>query len=791
MLKHTLLLPFFLMGALLQAQTTVVDVVVNSDDHTLLEAAVIEADLAGALSGDGPFTVFAPTDDAITALVAELGITAEDLLALEGLGDILLYHVVNATAMSTDLSDGQMITTMLGEDVTISIMDGTVMVNDATVTVADIAADNGVVHVIDAVLLPPPAETTTVVDVIVNSEDHTLLEAAVGAAGLVEALSGEGPFTVFAPTDDAVTALVTALEITAEDLLALEGLGDILLYHVVNATAMSTDLSDGQMITTMLGEDVTISIMDGTVMVNDATVTVADIAADNGVVHVIDAVLLPPPAETTTVVDVIVNSEDHTLLEAAVGAAGLVEALSGEGPFTVFAPTDDAVTALVTALEITAEDLLALEGLGDILLYHVVNATAMSTDLSDGQMITTMLGEDVTISIMDGTVMVNDATVTVADIAADNGVVHVIDAVLLPPTPEVTPTVAQIIADSEVHGVLAAVLDSTGLDEALAGPGPFTVFAPTDAAFDALPPEVILGLLMDNAALTNVLTYHVAGDSLTSGDLSDGQQITTLFGEDVTVSIMDGTVMINDATVIVADLIGSNGVVHVIDAILLPPVPTPATVVDIVVNSPAHNILEAAVVAAGLVDALSGEGPFTVFAPTDAAFAALPAGLIDELLADPTGALTDILTYHVVAGAAAMSTDLTDGQTIATLQGEEVTISIDGMMVMVNDATVIVADLVADNGVVHVIDAVLSLPSGVNNVDLGSLFEVYPNPTTDALRWGTLKVDRLQVLDASGRICFETTNPNGMLDMSAFDSGRYMVVIEAEGQRAVKAVVKQ
>ena len=415
----------------------------------------------------------------------------------------------------------------------------------------------------------------------------------------------------------------------------------------------------------------------------------------------------------------------------------------------------------------------------------------MSTDLSDGQMITTMLGEDVTISIMDGTVMVNDATVTVADIAADNGVVHVIDAVLLPPTPEVTPTVAQIIADSEVHGVLAAVLDSTGLDEALAGPGPFTVFAPTDAAFDALPPEVILGLLMDNAALTNVLTYHVAGDSLTSGDLSDGQQITTLFGEDVTVSIMDGTVMINDATVIVADLIGSNGVVHVIDAILLPPVPTPATVVDIVVNSPAHNILEAAVVAAGLVDALSGEGPFTVFAPTDAAFAALPAGLIDELLADPTGALTDILTYHVVAGAAAMSTDLTDGQTIATLQGEEVTISIDGMMVMVNDATVIVADLVADNGVVHVIDAVLSLPSGVNNVDLGSLFEVYPNPTTDALRWGTLKVDRLQVLDASGRICFETTNPNGMLDMSAFDSGRYMVVIEAEGQRAVKAVVKQ
>ena len=234
MLKHTFFLALLFAGSLLQAQTTVVDVVVNSEDHTLLEAAVLEADLAGALSGEGPFTVFAPTDDAVTALITALEITAEDFLALEDLSDILLYHVVNATALSTDLADGQMVTTMLGADVTITIMDGSVMVNGATVTSADITADNGVVHVIDAVLLPPAPETTTVVDIIVDSEDHTLLEAAVGAADLVEALSGEGPFTVFAPTDAAITALVEALEITAEDLLALEGLGDILLYHVVN-----------------------------------------------------------------------------------------------------------------------------------------------------------------------------------------------------------------------------------------------------------------------------------------------------------------------------------------------------------------------------------------------------------------------------------------------------------------------------------------------------------------------------------------------------------------------------
>lgn len=652
MFKHTLLFPLLLAGSLIQAQTTVLDVVVNSEDHTLLEAAVIEADLAGALSGDGPFTVFAPTDAAVGALVTSLGISAEDLLALDGLGDILLYHVVNATAMSADLFDGQMVTTMLGEDVTISIMDGTVMVNNATVTTADITADNGVVHVIDAVLLPPTTEATpTVAEIIAESEAHTVLAAVLDSTNLDEALAGEGPFTVFAPTDAAFDALPPAVILGL--LTDNEALTNALTYHVAGDSLTAGDLSNGQMITTLNGEDVTVTIMDGAVMINDATVIVADLIGSNGVVHVIDAILLPPPPTPATVVDIVVNSPAHNVLETAVVAAGLVETLSGDGPFTVFAPTD--------------------------------------------------------------------------------------------------------------------------------------------MAFAALPPGVIDELLADpTGALTDILTYHVVGGAAAmSGDLSDGQMITTVNGQDVTVTIMDGTVMINNATVVVADIVADNGVVHVIDAVLLPEPPATTTVVDIIVNSEDHTILETAVVAADLAEALSGEGPFTVFAPTDAAFAALPAELIDELLADPTGALTDILTYHVVAGVAALSTDLTDGQTIATLQGEEVSISIDGMMVMVNDATVIVADLVADNGVVHVIDAVLSLPSNVGQVDLGSLFEVYPNPTTDALRWGNVQVDRLQVLDAHGRICLDTTNPGGMLDMSGFDSGRYMVVIEADGQRAIKAVVKQ
>ena len=275
---------------------TVVDIIVNSEDHTVLEAAVLAADLAGALSAEGPFTVFAPTDAAFTTLMEALEVSAEELLAFEGLTDVLLYHVVGAQALAADLSDGQEITTLLDQDVTITINGMGVFVNEAMVTVADIMADNGVVHVIDAVLLPEMDDNLpeTVVDIIVASEVHTLLEAAVVAAGLVDALSGEGPFTVFAPTDAAIVALTEALSITAEELLALPNLSEILQYHVVAADAFAEDLSDGQILTTLLGQDVTVSISDAGVMINDAMVIVADLEAENGVVHVIDAVLLPP-----------------------------------------------------------------------------------------------------------------------------------------------------------------------------------------------------------------------------------------------------------------------------------------------------------------------------------------------------------------------------------------------------------------------------------------------------------------------------------------------------------------
>ena len=490
-------------------------------------------------------------------------------------------------------------------------------------------------------------------------------------------------------------------------------------------------------------------------------------------------------AQTNTVVDIVVNSENHNTLETAVIAAGLVETLSGDGPFTVFAPTDDAFAALPDG---TLDAVLAdNDMLTAILTYHVVGSTALSTDLMDGMAVTTLSGEDVTVTInMDG-VFINDAQVSMADITADNGVVHVIVAVLLPAPPP-SNTVVDIIVNSEAHTTLETAVIAAGLAGTLSGDGPFTVFAPTDAAFANVPAETLDAVLADPALLTAILTYHVVGSTAMSSDLMDGMAVTTLNGADVTVTInMDG-VFINDAQVTMADIVADNGVVHVIDAVLLPPPPPSNTVVDIIVNSENHNTLETAVIAAGLVETLSGDGPFTVFAPTDDAFAGLPDVTLDAVLAD-IDLLTAILTYHV-AGTTALSTDLMDGMAVTTLNGADVTVTINADGVFINDAQVTVADLVADNGVVHVIDAVLLPPTPDAVEEATASFNVFPNPATTWVRIDGLSSTSTVVLrDAHGRLVVTPAMQAQTMNVEALPAGMYFLEIQEGTAREVKPLV--
>lgn len=273
-----------------------------------------------------------------------------------------------------------------------------------------------------------------IVDVASGNEDFSILVSALQKAELVEALQAEGPFTVFAPTDQAFADLLAALEISAEDLLNHPQLSEVLLYHVVAGQVLSTDLSDGMMAPTLLGEEITVDLSDG-VKINSSNVITADLETTNGVIHVIDQVLVPQSfvlnPVTDDIVDIALGNEDFSMLVSLLQQADLVTTLQGEGPFTVFAPTNQAFEDLLAALDITAEELMAQPDLAKVLLYHLVSGKVMSTDLSDGMMAPTVNGNEITVDLSDG-VKINMSNVILADLEATNGVVHVIDSVLVP-----------------------------------------------------------------------------------------------------------------------------------------------------------------------------------------------------------------------------------------------------------------------------------------------------------------------------------------------------------------------
>ncbi len=401
------------------------EVATGAGTFKTLLAAAKAAGLDGALAGAGPFTVFAPTDDAFAKLPAG---TVDELLKPENkakLTAVLTFHVVEGKVEAKDVKTGK-VKTLSGLELDVVADANGVTVNGAKVTTADVQASNGVIHVIDSVLLPPaPAPGTIVAEADKAGSFKTLL-AAAKAAGLDGVLAGEGAFTVFAPTDDAFAKLPAG---TVDELLKPENkakLAAILSHHVVPAKVMAADVKAG-VVTSVNGTSITVKVDGGKVMVDGATVTATDVAASNGVIHVIDAVILPPD-----LVDLAVLQPNLKTLVQAVTAAGLVDTLKGAGPFTVFAPTDDAFAKVDAA---TLTDLLKPENkakLTAVLLFHVLGAKVMAADVKAGD-VETAGKQTLTITVDMGVVKVDAAKVIATDIVATNGVVHLIDAVIVPP----------------------------------------------------------------------------------------------------------------------------------------------------------------------------------------------------------------------------------------------------------------------------------------------------------------------------------------------------------------------
>lgn len=695
------------------------------------EGALEAAGILDGLRDDEPVTVFAsPLADVDTdALAADEAV----------LSSVLEYHIVDQQVEAGDLSDGDTIETRSGDELEVSVVDGTPLINGAPVTQADLPANNGVVHVIDRTLL----ENQSIATRVGATNATATLNAAVAEAGEAGPDVTQEGITVFAPANSAFDEFI--LDPDEDGLLArTDLLADVLNYHVVDNEVFAGDLEDGQTVETLQGEELEVTIEEGDVFINNAQVVTPDLRNTNGVVHLIDApegqafggVLTEDILTTQDRVEVTVQTGS---LAAAAGAAGAD--LSDEGAqFTVFAPVNDAFAG------VDVEDLLEDADLAEKLVeYHVLDQTLTAADLIEGGDTEYATLEETPLSVeVDEealTVDVEGIPVAVTDIETSNGVIHYLEEA--PLQNHLNITERTILANPLAN--LQTAVEAAELGEALTGDD-LTVFAPTNDGFGALDEAVLEDLLENEAGdeglLADILRYHAVGERLNAEDLADRETVETLQGQDLALSTEvngnndgeeslrallagkeehDGNgsvddLLVNEIPVVGADVRASNGFIHLIDEGVL--VPDVNVVAVGILNG--FLDLRSALEATDLRETLE-EDEVTVFAPPNEAFQAflddLGVNSFDRLTADELDELEETLTYHVVEGAftAEDITDELDDEedefTVETEQGTELTFTLDEFGdLQVNGAPVGPADLEGSNGVVHGIDRILEIP---------------------------------------------------------------------------------
>lgn len=409
----------------------IVEVASGNPDFSILVAAVKRAGLVDVLSSAGPFTVFAPTNAAFESLLTELGVAKLEDIPVETLKSVLLYHVISGKVPASAVATGYVPTNsngVGGNKLSLYVEktgSAVKLDNRSNVTATDISASNGVIHVIDKVLLP-----NDVVGTALANPNFSILVQAVVKAGLVDALKGLNGATLFAPTNDAFVSLLSELGFASLDDVPVAALTNILLYHVIGAPVKAADVKTGYASTLSPAQSKTVSLFlqkNGSAVKidNRASVVVADVISTNVIIHAIDKVILPGK-----IVQMAINDPSFSSLVSAVVYANLVDALNGDGPFTVFAPTNDAFAALLAAAGVTSLTDLPSATVAAVLLDHVVAGNVSSTDLANGN-VPTLGGNDIVVSGVGSAPKLNgDINITAVDIQGTNGVFHRIDKVI-------------------------------------------------------------------------------------------------------------------------------------------------------------------------------------------------------------------------------------------------------------------------------------------------------------------------------------------------------------------------
>lgn len=666
---------------------------------TSLVQALVTADLGEVLADDGPFTLFAPDEDAFSAL--EAAPTDRGLL-----GNLLLYHVLPFESDSTAIVTQSSLRTSAAVQLPVDASLSPPTVGGVALGQTDIRATNGVIHVLGSVLTPPDIAET--IDDL--PQTTTLSDTIANASGSVQsAFAAAGPITVFAPVNEAFTRIDA-------DLLADPEIRDDLLQYGISTAGqvLAGDFTNGQSITMANGQALNVTVgSGGEIILADAqnrTVRVvqSDIRLRNGVLHLVDRVPLPSRA-AGNVLETLRRNNLGTL-DTSIMTANLTDTLSSPGPFTIFAPTDTAFAAAAAALP-SDPDLL-----GNVLVNHVVGGSFTTQQLSLLSSLTGVGGLDILLDFA-----VDPPTVGVArlgnttDQIATNGVVHSIDRVLVPPN-----VLEGTVLVPTLSTLRAAVLASPATEATLGGAGPITVFAPVDAAFEGVDLAPILG---DQLILDDLLGYHLANGQALSTSLTDGEVITMSTGTQLTVRVEGSAVTLQDGAgqtinVVAPDIRLLNGVVHLVDGVLNPD-HLLREALDASLTRGLNLINRAQLTATFIQD----PGPFTVFLPTNDAFAALEAAVNADPdirnfsldIVQPT-ILANILFHHTVPER------LTSADVIAA-NGTTAFTNLSGLPLAVGTSTttggltVGGADLgteldgMAVNGILHTVNQVIVPPT--------------------------------------------------------------------------------
>lgn len=571
---------------------TIADYIANNAEFTLLNEAIIRVGLDTSLDGTDAFTFFAPNDEAFQNFLeaGEYADLAE--VPIETLRQVLLNHLVEGNRGSTNLQGFiNTFSESLDRKLTVfaSNNGGVILNGNTNVTNADIGRSNGVVHEIDAVL-----GLLTVSDMTQASFEFSLFEellevASVNASDYQAILALEEiTYTVLIPSNQAFQEMFSTLGVSGFNDIPSNVLRDMVDYHlVVGENYQSSDLEQGQALPTNAKEDIVVSIDEAVAFVDasgiPASVTTANIQTLNGVIHKLDRVLWSQDVQATldpTLTRWVAEDPDYSVLETALEVTGLDAVLNDRTTnFTLLAPNNAAFNALLDGEDV---DDLPVDELTTLLLNHVILGEVASGELSNGYVNTEAtygttdhklsLYVDTTNGVLfNGMSMVSEADITVA-----NGIIHKVDAVITLPTlvtfatadPNLATLTAALTRDDQPDYV------STLSTETGSGDAPFTVWAPDNAAFDALLVELDLGDLseIDGATLTATLNTHVvAQTNLRAEDLVSGP-LSTL-GDEITVdadnsTLVDGNGRVSNIQEV--NIQAANGVLHVLDTVLLP-----------------------------------------------------------------------------------------------------------------------------------------------------------------------------------------------------------------------------